>query len=66
MKYYDFEDDVSDLEDDDLFESDVESDFEYFLIKWRKKIEVCDYLDFEFYGWCFMNYIIGKLVFINL
>lgn len=69
VKNYDFEDDVSDFEvddDDEIFESDVESDYDYFLLKRKKKIEFKDYLDYEFYSWCFMNYIIGKLVFYNM
>lgn len=66
VKHYDSEDDASDSEDDDLFESDAESDLEYFSTKRRKKTEARDHLDPESYGWCLMNYTIGKLVLTNL
>ena len=66
VKHYDSEDDASDSEDDDLFESDAESDLEYFSTRRRKKTEARDHLDPESYGWCLMNYTIGKLVLTNL
>lgn len=67
-KNYDSEDDASDSEDDDdeIFESDTESDHDYFSSKRRKKTEPKNHLDHESYSWCLMNYTIGKLVLHNL
>lgn len=67
VKNYDSEDDASDSEDDDeIFESDVESDHDYFSSKRKKKTEPKDHLDHESYSWCLMNYTIGKLVLHNM
>lgn len=69
MKNYDSEDDASDSEDDDddeIFESDVESDHDYFSSKRKKKTEPKGHLDHESYSWCLMNYTIGKLVLHNM
>jgi len=68
VKNYDSEDDASDSEDDDdeIFESDAESDHDYFSSKRRKKTEPQNHLDHESYSWCLMNYTIGNLVLHNL
>ncbi|KAJ7385421.1 DmX-like protein 1 [Desmophyllum pertusum] len=66
VKQYDSEDDGSDSEDDEFYESDAESDHDYFSSKRKKKTEPRDHFDHESYGWCLMNYTIGKLVLHNL
>ena len=66
MRQYDSEDEVSESEDEDPFESDHESDHDYFSSKRKKKIEPTDHLDHDSYGWCLMNYTISKLVLHNL
>ena len=66
MRQYDSEDEVSESEDDDSFESDHESDHDYFSSRRKKKIEPTDHLDHDSYSWCLMNYTISKLVLHNL
>lgn len=66
VRQYDSEDEVSESEDDDSFESDHESDHDYFSSRRKKKMEPTDHLDHDSYSWCLMNYTISKLVLHNL